>query len=99
MSIPLPAIFSNCNHKVCITKTKRTTKNVAKKGIKKLLSIYLFKIFKKTQSFYNLLIKYPFPLYFASSKLNIFSGNGWFALNFEIVNVVTVELLPVSIKL
>ena len=47
-SIPLPAISSKANQRACITKTKRTTKNVAKKGCKKLFKIYLSNIFKIT---------------------------------------------------
>lgn len=56
ISIPLPAISSNANHKACITKTKRTTKNVAKKGSKKLFKIYLsnnFNSINLVQRWYN----------------------------------------------
>ncbi len=45
ISIPLPAISSKASHKACITNTKRTTKNVANKGCRKLFKMYLSNIF------------------------------------------------------
>lgn len=42
---PLPAKLSKANHNICITNTNNMIKNVAKKGTKKLFSMYLSKIF------------------------------------------------------
>jgi len=50
VSTPFPAISSNANHKACITNTKSTIKNVAKKGCIKLFKMYLSNIFTRSNS-------------------------------------------------